>query len=87
MRSYIRNILGSSYNVLESSDGESGIQKAITYTPDIIISDVMMPGKDGFEVCQKIKEHISTSHIPIILLTARNLDEQRAVGYESGADA
>lgn len=87
MRSYIRNILGSSYNILESSDGKSGIQKAITYTPDIIISDVMMPEKDGFEVCQKIKENISTSHIPIILLTACNLDEQRAVGYESGADA
>lgn len=87
MRNYIRNILGKSYNILESGDGESGIQRAIMHTPDIIISDIMMPEKNGFEVCQVLKENVSTSHIPIILLTACNLDEQRAMGYESGADA
>lgn len=87
VRNYIRNILKHDYTILESSDGQTGIDKAIELSPDVIISDIMMPNKDGFEVCQTLKENLSTSHIPIILLTACNLDEQRAMGFESGADA
>lgn len=87
VRTYIRKILGNDYLVIESADGGDGIAKAMEYSPDIIISDIMMPDKDGFEVCRTLKENLSTSHIPIILLTACALDEQRAAGFESGADA
>lgn len=87
VRSYIRKILGNNYVILESEDGVQGIEKAIKYSPDVIISDILMPHKDGFEVCMTLKENLSTSHIPIILLTACALDEQRAIGFESGADA
>lgn len=87
VRSYIRKILGADYIILESEDGQQGIEKAIEFSPDVIISDIMMPRKDGFEVCKVLKENLSTSHIPIILLTACALDEQRAMGFESGADA
>lgn len=87
VRNYIRKILGDSYVIFESEDGEQGIHKAIELSPDIIVSDVMMPHKDGFEVCRTLKENLSTSHIPIILLTACTLDEQRATGFENGADA
>ena len=73
--------------LIEACNGGEGVQKAIKYIPDIIISDVMMPSLNGFSVCRILKEHISTSHIPLILLTALSLDEQKAIGFESGADA
>lgn len=73
--------------MLEAEDGDTGVLKAVKHVPDVIISDVMMPGKNGFEVCAEVKENASTSHIPVILLTACALDEQKAVGFESGADA
>ena len=87
MRNYMRMFLESDYEVIEADDGSSGIEKTIKYIPDIIICDVMMPEKDGFEVCQILKKNILTSHIPIVLLTACSLDEQKAIGFESGADA
>lgn len=87
MRSYMRLILQEEYHVVEAEDGEEGLKKAIKFVPDIVVSDVMMPGKDGFELCQLLKENVSTSHIPVILLTACSLDEQKAIGFESGADA
>lgn len=87
MRSFMYHILNHEYTVIEAEDGEDGLKKAKKYIPDLIISDVMMPQKDGFEVCHYLKENISTSHIPVILLTACSLDEQKVIGFESGADA
>jgi CheY-like chemotaxis protein/AraC-like DNA-binding protein len=87
MRHYMRNVLWDEYQISEAEDGTDGIEKAIKHIPDLVISDVMMPGKDGFEVCRTLKENISTSHIPVILLTACALDEQKAAGFESGAEA
>ena len=86
IRSYIKTILQSRYTIIEAIDGEDGLKKSIHHVPDIIISDVMMPKVDGIELCKHLKEELSTSHIPVILLTACSLDEQRIIGYKSGAD-
>lgn len=87
MRNYMYQILQNDYTVIYAENGKQGIKKAIKYIPDIVISDIMMPDKDGFEVCYTLKENVSTCHIPIILLTACSLDEQKAIGFEKGADA
>lgn len=87
VRNFMYLILKDEYTVLEAEDGDTGVLKAVKHVPDVIISDVMMPGKNGFEVCAEVKENASTSHIPVILLTACALDEQKAIGFESGADA
>jgi signal transduction histidine kinase/CheY-like chemotaxis protein/AraC-like DNA-binding protein len=87
MRGYMRTILKNDYTVIEAADGETGIDMSIRFIPDVIICDVMMPGKDGFGVCGFLKENVFTSHIPIIMLTACSLDEQKAEGFQSGADA
>lgn len=87
MRNFMRHTLQNEYTVIEAEDGILGVEKAVKYIPDVVISDVMMPGRDGFEVCSMLKENVSTSHIPVILLTACSLDEQKAIGFESGADA
>ena len=68
-------------------DGSDGIRKAMKYVPDLIISDVMMPGIDGIECCRRLKSELQTCHIPVILLTACSLDEQRIQGYDGGADS
>ncbi|MDP4278427.1 MAG: response regulator, partial [Bacteroidota bacterium] len=83
---YIKTILQNQYTVYEAKDGEEGLRKAIKYVPDIIVSDVMMPKVDGIALCQRLKQELSTSHIPIILLTACSLVEQRISGFENGAD-
>ncbi|MDP4277509.1 MAG: substrate-binding domain-containing protein [Bacteroidota bacterium] len=83
---YIKTILQNQYTVYEAKDGEEGLRKAIKYVPDIIVSDVMMPKVDGIALCQRLKQELSTSHIPIILLTACSLVEQRITGFENGAD-
>ena len=77
---------GKQYTVIEAADGEEGFRKAVKYIPDVVISDVMMPKMDGVELCQKLKSELSTSHIPVILLTAASLDEQRIAGFQGGAD-
>lgn len=87
MRRFMHITLQNDYNIIEASDGEEGVEKAFKYTPDLIISDVMMPNKNGFEVCQILRRNLSTSHVPIIILTACSLDEEKSVGFESGADA
>lgn len=87
MRRFMQLALKGEYNVMEAENGAVGIEKAIKYTPDLIISDVMMPEINGFGVCKTLKENVSTSHIPIIMLTACSLDEEKSMGFESGADA
>lgn len=79
-------LLSHDYNIITASNGKEGLRKAIKYVPDLIISDVMMPVMDGLECCRRIKKEVSTSHIPVLLLTACSMDEQRAQGYDSGAD-
>ncbi len=86
IRSYFKTLLKEKYNVIEARDGVEGIRKAVKYVPDLIISDVMMPGIDGVEMCKHLKKEVTTSHIPIILLTANAQDEKRILGFESGAD-
>lgn len=86
LRHYIISILSGIYHVYSSSNGEEAIEKAKEIIPDIVISDVMMPLKDGYEVCRTIKNDMTTAHIPVILLTACSLDEQIKLGYELLAD-
>jgi YesN/AraC family two-component response regulator len=86
MRSYLQDCLASDYRVIEAIDGEDGLQIAIDKIPDLIISDVMMPRMDGFQLCQRLKSDERTSHIPIILLTARATAESKIKGLELGAD-
>lgn len=86
IRVLVKTLLGNEYNVISAPDGEAGIRMASRYVPDCVVSDVMMPGIDGLEVTRRLKGETVTSHIPVILLTACGLDEQRVAGYDSGAD-
>lgn len=86
IRRMIRELICDEYCIIEASNGKDGIRLASKYTPDLIICDVMMPVMDGLECCRRIKEELSTSHIPVLMLTACSMDEQRIQGYESGAD-
>ena len=87
MRSYIRSVLSSSYNVMEAQNGEEGLSVAKKNVPQLVVCDVMMPVMDGLEFCRCMKTDIATSHIPVILLTARTLEDQRIEGYNTGADS
>ncbi|MBX2928583.1 MAG: response regulator [Saprospiraceae bacterium] len=84
---YLEKVLQARYQISVASDGQQGIAMALENIPDIIISDVMMPEKDGFEVCSTLKEDWRTSHIPIILLTAKAAQEDKISGLKHGADA
>ena len=86
IRCLISVLMKDEYNVIGARDGKEGLHLATKYVPDLIICDVMMPVMDGLECCRRLKEELSTSHIPVLMLTACSLDEQRAQGYESGAD-
>lgn len=87
IRDYVRSILQDEYNVLEAANGQEGIQQAMKHVPDAIICDVMMPVMDGMECCRRLKSEIQTSHIPVMMLTAYAVDEQKIKGYECGADS
>jgi CheY-like chemotaxis protein len=84
---YIKSLLDKDYVIMVANDGEKGIETALENIPDIIISDVLMPKKNGYEVCQTLKNDERTSHIPIVLLTAKATAEDRIEGLRGGADA
>lgn len=86
MQKLVGQLLNSDYNIITASNGKDGVRLAAKYVPDLIICDVMMPVMDGLECCRRIKSEVSTSHIPVLMLTACSMDEQRAQGYDSGAD-
>jgi signal transduction histidine kinase/ligand-binding sensor domain-containing protein/DNA-binding response OmpR family regulator len=87
IRTYIKSELLDQYNIIEAIDGEEGWRAAQKEMPDLIISDIMMPKMDGIELCKNIKTNLKTSHIPVILLTARTSIENRIEGIETGADS
>ena len=87
IRAYATALLGDEYDVMEASDGSEGLKKAVREVPDVVVCDVMMSGMDGLECCKYLKSDSLTCHIPVILLTAKTLDEHRAEGYAYGADA
>ncbi|MCP4152441.1 MAG: response regulator [bacterium] len=86
VRQYIKEPLEILYKVVEAVNGEEGIKKAKELIPDLIISDIMMPVKDGYELCAVLKKEVKTSHIPIILLTAKASEDSMVQGLETGAD-
>ena len=86
LRDFIRHCLSDTWRVEEAADGTEGIQKAIELVPDIVISDVMMPGASGYEVCATLKNNEICAHIPVILLTARAAMESKIQGLQAGAD-
>jgi len=86
IRKLVGELLNDQYNIITAPNGKDGVVMAARYVPDLIICDVMMPVMDGLECCRRIKGEISTSHIPVLMLTACSMDEQRVQGYDSGAD-
>ena len=87
VRAHIVSSFEQAYRTVEAENGRAGLDKAILHIPDLIVSDVMMPGMDGFEFCEKVKTDERTSHIPVILLTARASQDSKMEGLETGADA
>lgn len=87
IRQYERTLLQDEYIVLEAANGKEGLAVALKEVPDLVICDVMMPVMDGLELTEQLKTNTATSHIPVIMLTAKNLEEHRAEGYEHGADS
>ena len=86
-RTFLKEQLEDFYQIVEAGDGEEGEKCAIEENPDLIISDIMMPKVDGIELCRRIKTNVQTSHIPVILLTARTADDIKINSYEVGADS
>jgi len=87
IQSYIRGILEETYNVETATDGAEGLEKAREIMPDILVTDIMMPKMDGIDLVRQIKESPETSHIPVVIVTAKIADEARLEAYESGADS
>jgi signal transduction histidine kinase/ligand-binding sensor domain-containing protein/DNA-binding response OmpR family regulator len=86
MRTYLSGIFGDQYKLLEADSAELGLELVKKHSPDIVLSDVMMGGMTGIEMCERMKEDISVSHIPVVLLTASSSQESRLKGIEGGAD-
>ena len=86
MRAYLKLILSSTFEILETENGQEGIKAAIDFQPDIIITDMLMPVMNGLELCKKIKLNPLTSHIPVIVLTSQTDADSQLLGYEAGAD-
>ncbi|MDP4999685.1 MAG: response regulator [Saprospiraceae bacterium] len=86
MLDFLGNLLGSKYRILKAINGREGLQIARNHPVDLILSDVMMPEMDGLEFCNQLKSDLNTSHIPVVLLTAKGLEEHLMDGYETGAD-
>ncbi|MEO0731810.1 MAG: ATP-binding protein, partial [Bacteroidota bacterium] len=86
-RSFLRDCFGEQYEVLEAADGAQGLELARQESPDAIVSDVSMPTMDGLAFCRQLKSDFDTSHIPVVLLTARTREEDKIAGFETGADA
>ncbi len=87
LRTYLVSVLSEEYKIFEAPDGRSGLEIAVNEVPDLIISDVVMPNMSGYELCLKVKKNIITSHIPVILLTAKTTTDDVIEGTETGADA
>ena len=87
IRDYMKALLSDDYVIIEAADGNEALKMARTFHPDLVISDVMMPGIDGLELCAELKRNSSTSQIPVIIVSAKALDEQKIEGYENGADS
>lgn len=87
VRDYVKMLLQDKYVVVEAVNGLEGVKQAIKYVPDVVVCDVMMPVMDGIACCKRLKSELQTSHIPVLMLTAYAMDEQRIHGYDSGADA
>jgi len=87
LREYLVRLLKNEYQIITTENGNQGVEQATEHIPDIILSDVMMPGKDGYQVCKELKNDFRTNHIPIVLLTARADIDSRITGLEQGADA
>ena len=87
LRRFIGTLLEGDYRILLACDGKEALEKAGRELPDLVVCDVMMPVMDGLHFCRELKGRLATSHIPVILLTAKSMEEQRAEGYDSGADA
>ncbi|MBK8668559.1 MAG: response regulator [Saprospiraceae bacterium] len=83
---YLRSVIAPHFNTEVAINGQDGIEKAMETIPDLIVSDVMMPVKDGYELCDTLKKDYKTNHIPIILLTARADSESKIMGFQKGAD-
>lgn len=84
---YVRTLLSDNYNVIYAADGQEGFDKAIKFIPDLVITDLMMPIKDGMQLCEDMKASHMLNHIPIIMLTAKTTDEDRIAGFRCGAEA
>ncbi len=85
LRSFIKESIDTD-DIIEAENGEEGLNLAIEKLPDIIISDVLMPGKNGYEVCRLLKQDARTNHIPVLLLTALGTEENQQIGINCGAD-
>lgn len=86
LREYLSQLLSTRYNIITARDGSEGYEKAISEQPDLVLTDVVMPGMNGLELCRRIKENNVTSHIPVILVSARDLPAYKMEGYQMMAD-
>ena len=86
MRAFIREIFEGTFQVIEADRGETGLEMALTYLPDVVITDWMMPGMSGVNLCKAIRKNAKTSHIPVVILTSKSSQESQIEGMQSGAD-